>query len=212
MALNTGTCFLCNEEVDHRSIVKHIKTCLENKNYVSHPLSEKERIFLIKVYCGKEFWLYIEINGSCVLEDLDSYLRQVWLECCGHMSQFRINGQYYSCDGGMNKVIHRVLKVDTEFDYEYDFGDTTSLGGKVLSSRLGSLKNDIRLVAQNNLPADIVCATCPKKPEVICTICEEFICEACKEDHDGCEGEDFMLPVVNSPRMGVCGYCGPDDR
>ena len=29
------------------------------------------------------------------------------------------------------------------------------------------------------------------------------------QDHDGCT-EDFILPVVNSPRMGVCGYCGPD--
>ena len=126
------------------------------------------------------------------------------------MSQFKINDQRYSSNDGMNKVIHRTLKVDTKFDYEYDFGSTTWLEGKVISSRPGQLKNSIRLVARNHLPADIICETCDQKPDVICTECGEFICEKCKEDHDSCEGEDFMLPVVNSPRMGVCGYCGPD--
>jgi hypothetical protein len=204
---NTGTCFLCNEVVNHHSITKHVEKCLGND--ASHEPSEKECIFLIKVYCGKEFWLYIEINGSAKLEDLDYYLRGIWLECCDHMSQFKINGQRYSYDGGMNKIIHRTLKVDTSFDYEYDFGSTTWLEGKVLSSRPGQLKNKIRLVSRNHLPADIVCDTCQNKPDVICTECNELICETCKEDHDGCT-EDFILPVVNSPRMGVCGYYGPD--
>lgn len=205
---NTGTCFLCNQDVSHRTITKHIGKCLAND--LSHQLVEKEKILLIKVYSGKSFWLYIEINGSSNLEDLDSYLRGIWLECCGHMSQFEINSQYYSSDGGMNKVIHRVLRVDTEFDYEYDFGSTTLLEGKVISSRPGQLKDDIRLIARNHLPENVLCEICEKTPEVICTVCEGFICSTCKEDHDGCEGEDFMLPVVNSPRMGVCGYCGPD--
>ena len=209
MALsNTGTCFLCKDGVSHRTVTKHVEKCL--KNDASYQQAEKERIFLIKVYCGKEFWLYIEINGSAELEDLDQYLRNIWLECCHHMSQFKINDQRYSSNDGMNKVIHRTLKVDTKFDYEYDFGSTTWLEGKVISSRPGQLKNSIRLVARNHLPADIICETCDQKPDVICTECGEFICEKCKEDHDSCEGEDFMLPVVNSPRMGVCGYCGPD--
>lgn len=209
MALsNTGTCFLCKEKVSHRTITKHLAKCLKNNE--SHQPSEKENIFLIKIYCGKEFWLFIEMNSSAKLEDLDSYLRQIWLECCGHMSQFKINSQRYSSDGGMSKIICRILPVDTDFDYEYDFGSTTWLKGKVISSRPGQLKNNIRLVARNHLPEDMVCAKCSKKPEVICTDCWELICESCKEEHNNCSGEDFMLPVVNSPRIGVCGYCGPD--
>jgi hypothetical protein len=208
MALsNTGTCFLCNDKVSHRSITKHIEKCLVNN--ASHQPSEKENIFLIKVYCEKAFWLYIEINGSAKLGDLDDYLRRIWLESCGHMSQFEINDQRYSSNGGMNKVIHQTLKVGTEFDYEYDFGSTTWLEGKVISSRPGQLKNKIRLVARNHLPADLLCETCQNKPDIICMECQELVCEACKEDHGDC-GEDFMLPVVNSPRMGICGYCGPN--
>lgn len=209
MALtNTGTCFLCKGEVSHRAVTKHIEKCLKNDEL--HQNAEKERIFLIKIYCGKDFWLYIEINGSSKLEDLDSCLRHIWLECCGHMSQFKINNQRYSSDGGMRKIIHQILPVDTDFEYEYDFGSTTWLKGKVISSRLGQLKNNIRLIARNHLPADILCEICSKKPEVICTDCGDIICAVCKEEHDNCSGEDFMLPVVNSPRMGVCGYCGPN--
>lgn len=204
---NTGTCFLCKDEVSYRTATKHVEKCLENDT--PHQQAEKERIFLIKIYCGKAFWLYIEINGSANLEDLDSWLRHIWLECCHHLSQFKINGQRYSSDGDMNKVIHRALPVDTDFDYEYDFGSTTWLKGTVISSRPGQLKTKIRLVARNHLPSDIVCAVCSKKPEVICTECWDLVCSTCKEDHDSCSGEDFMLPVVNSPRMGVCGYCGP---
>jgi hypothetical protein len=36
-----------------------------------------------------------------------------------------------------------------------------------------------------------------------------FYCELHSEDHD-CEEAEMLLPVVNSPRMGMCGYTGPD--
>ena len=36
---------------------------------------------------------------------------------------------------------------------------------------------------------------------------DPFLCEVHTEKHD-C-GEEALLPVVNSPRMGMCGYTGP---
>ncbi len=35
---------------------------------------------------------------------------------------------------------------------------------------------------------------------------DDFFCDEHAEEH-ACE-EESLLPVVNSPRMGVCGYCG----
>ena len=71
---NVGTCLLCKEKVDHRFIIKHIDQCLEKNEWASvknnNPL-EKEKIFLIKVFSGKSFWLYIEINGNSTLDNLD---------------------------------------------------------------------------------------------------------------------------------------------
>ncbi|HEX7243833.1 MAG TPA: hypothetical protein VF263_26335, partial [Longimicrobiaceae bacterium] len=37
-----------------------------------------------------QYWLHLEMNGSAALDDLDDYLRVIWLECCGHMSRFSV--------------------------------------------------------------------------------------------------------------------------
>jgi hypothetical protein len=41
---------------------------------------------------AKEYWLDLELVGSASLEQLDKYLRAIWLECCGHLSKFTIGG------------------------------------------------------------------------------------------------------------------------
>lgn len=214
IAKNPGRCLLCNQTVEHRAVTKHLAQCLEKNTQQQKPQApEKEKIFLIKITAGKEFWLYIEMNGSATLETLDDFLRETWLECCGHLSEFIINGNGFSSDGNINmkKPIHKVLPINTEFDYEYDFGSTTHLQGKVLSARAGKLPEGVRLLARNHLPENIQCKVCQKKPDVICTSCYDFYCAKCRKKHaSNCDGEDYLLPVVNSPRMGVCGYTGHD--
>lgn len=207
---NIGTCFLCNEAIDHRSIVKHLDQCLEKKEERKTSSSQNENIFLLKIFSGKPFWLYVEVNGSATLDQLDSFLRNTWLECCGHMSEFNISGNTYSGNKAMKKTVQTLVDVGTEFDYEYDFGSTTELSGKVMSVRQGKLKKPVRLLARNHLPEDINCSTCKKNATVICSVCYEFFCNKCQKKHDDCDGEEFMMPVVNSPRMGVCGYTGED--
>jgi len=204
---NSGACLLCKQDVEHRYIMKHLSKCLEKT--ATEEASEKEKVYLFKISDGKLFWLYIEINGSSPLERLDYLLRETWLECCGHMSEFKINGKDYSSDGKMGQRIHRLFDADTEFDYEYDFGSTTMLKGKVISIRPGKLKIEVGLLARNHLP-NLQCSICEKDPILICSVCYDFFCKKCKKKHDDCDGESAMLPVVNSPRMGVCGYCGPE--
>lgn len=172
--------------------------------------SGKSEIFLIKVFAGKYFWLYIEINGNESLGVLDTFLRETWLECCGHLSQFTINEEDCSNNSSMKKTIQQTLDKGTKFSYEYDFGDTTELEGEVISIRPGKLNSHLRLIARNCLPEEIVCSRCTKRPEHICSVCYEFFCDKCVNQHKNCDGEEYMLPVVNSPRMGVCGYTGPE--
>ena len=68
----------------------------------------------------------------------------------------------------------------------------------------------IELLARNNMP-DFRCK-CGKPATDVCTEClwegNGFLCEKCAKSHE-C-GEDMLLPVVNSPRMGMCGYTGED--
>jgi hypothetical protein len=52
----------------------------------------------------KEYWLFLDIALNATLEDLDAFLRQIWLECCGHMSGF-----YPTTDNwGRGKIALRV--------------------------------------------------------------------------------------------------------
>jgi hypothetical protein len=104
------------------------------------------------------------------------------------------------------------VKVGDTFHYEYDFGSTTELTLKVVAKRDGVMKrNAIRLLARNQ-PPDIRCQ-CGKPAVWVCGECSwepsGWLCKACGKKHE-C-GDEMFLPVVNSPRVGVCGYTGPDD-
>lgn len=72
-------------------------------------------------------------------------------------------------------------------------------------------KQECRLLARNVSP-QFACAKCGAAADYIDTEVmysgeNPFYCEACTADLD----EDMLLPITNSPRMGVCGYCGEQD-
>ena len=100
-------------------------------------------------------------------------------------------------------------------DYEYDFGSTTALQIKVGKAFSISAHNDLVLLSRNE-PLQILCRVCAAKSAT--QICSVHLWEGTGLFCDGCAGkhaetcEDFadyaQMPVVNSPRMGVCGYEG----
>ena len=99
--------------------------------------------------------------------------------------------------------------MELKFIHEYDFGTTTELDMTCISERRGKVGAEIDIIARNDM-FEILCDECGKPAKQICTEClwegTGFLCESCAEDHE-C-GEEMLLPVVNSPRMGVCGYEG----
>ncbi|MCM1046729.1 MAG: hypothetical protein NC417_14590 [Candidatus Gastranaerophilales bacterium] len=99
------------------------------------------------------------------------------------------------------------------FGYEYDFGSTTELMITVVDYRTGIDRKEKVMILSRNNPPEILCDKCGKKPAVyICPECfyegDGYLCEDCAKTHE-C-GEEMLLDVCNSPRMGVCGYCGSD--
>lgn len=52
------------------------------------------------------FWFDAEVRGTATLTDVDSYLRAIWLECCGHMSRFSLEG-WGSRESGQPTVLTR---------------------------------------------------------------------------------------------------------
>jgi hypothetical protein len=208
--ISDGICNYCKKTFLGRAMKVHLKSCKER---IDNFVVGNKRIFLIKVSC-EPFWIYFEINSESTLEDIDKFLRDIWLECCWHLSLFRIDDIVYSSDEGgefddksISTKLSNVLSVGKKFYHEYDFGTTTYLMLEVISERTGSIK-DIDIIARNNIPK-FKCK-CGKPTENICSQCiyegKGFLCKECSKTHE-C-GEDSLLPYVNSPRTGFCGYTG----
>ena len=200
-------------------MTRHLNSCIPKTMGSEDKQHRKRKFFHIVVmgYYKPEYWMHLAVSANAKLQIIDRFLRDTWLECCGHLSAFDINGLRYSVspmgeydERGMNKKIGEILGPGSVFHHEYDFGSTTVLGLKVPSEFEAKIKGDsIRILARNDAP-DIKCEECGKMATQVCSQCiyggAGWLCDDCVKDHE-C-GEDMMLPVVNSPRVGVCGYFG----
>jgi hypothetical protein len=207
-----GSCNFCRNKFSGNTMTKHLQSCSERAK--SQIPDSNEKLFLFRAGAGP-FWVYFEANSSSKLKEMDSFLRDLWLECCGHLSSFTINNERYDIspepgygDKSMNDSLKDILKVGSKFLHEYDFGTTTELNIKCLSERSGNVE-DIDIVAKNDLP-EFRC-NCENLAKEMCTECMEegkdfFLCKNCSKEHK-CD-EEMFLPIVNSPRMGMCGYTG----
>ena len=166
-----------------------------------------------------EFWLHLGVPAAATLDDLDAFLRTIWLECCGHLSQFEFQDATYVSNpvvagdlGGssMKVALGSLLRPGLLFYHQYDFGSPTDLSLTVVGERpLPRARKPIQLLARNEAPA-IRCSVCGALATQVCGEClyegSWWLCEGCAGEHE-C-GEEALLPVVNSPGVGTCGYVG----
>ena len=230
--VSKGKCIFCNATFSKAAMTKHLKSCKQRKAAIESSLEKrrslKTKIFHIVVE-GRflpQYWMHLEAPANATLEDLDDFLRDIWVECCGHMSVFTIQGARYITGAGIDSMwvgigfvsggrdmdiaLSKVLSLGLKFRYEYDFGTTTELTLKVVAEREGEIAGEpIQLLARNE-PPSITCDVCGKIATQVCTQCiwdnKGWLCDECAREHE-C-GEDMLLPVVNSPRVGMCGYTG----
>ena len=207
MATTTkGNCYLCGAEISKSAMKTHI---------LKKHSSEGEECALFKVEGGykKGYWLYIDVPLDETLEAVDQFLRDIWLECCDHMSIFRMKDEYWDEDDDYGKAFEiGSIPVGTQLIHEYDMGDTT----RTLVTVMGRIRRPpqnkaVRLLARN-VPPKFTCANCGAEADYIdrdaIYSCENpFCCARCAEGRE----ESALLPVTNSPRMGVCGYAGERD-
>lgn len=214
---STGKCIFCKKTFSQNGISKHLASCDIRKKENLKDENSDTNIFLIRASAGP-FWVYFEINSFERLDRIDRFLRKLWVECCGHLSMFKIDDQVYTGyqdheydDKNLDYELKDIIRIGNSFLYEYDFGSTTYINLKCISERKGLLDDVIKVLARNELP-DFRCETCDKPAKEICVECiydeKGLLCESCADKHK-C-GEEFLLPVVNSPRMGICGYTGGD--
>lgn len=236
MAKSTrGYCKYCGKEYTRTGMLKHLQSCKKRMEVCenSKKMSAYYELMLYGTY-NKDYWLIIQIKENATLECLDQFIRDIWVECCGHLSAFDIEGVRYEQipdndflwgkpAEDMSHKLKEVLEVGMEIGYEYDFGSTTELTIKVVDFyKAPEQKENVTILSRNN-PIQFTCLVCGKNPAVwidpIKMYNEDpFWCEECLEKYENGELDEeieveesgYLLPVTNSPRMGVCGYEGSD--
>ena len=204
-----GKCIYCGEMFPQKGIAKHLAKHLSDLE--KEKPAENERGYHISVNTG-EMFLQLLVKGSATFKTLDSFLRKIWLDCCGHLSGFR----HKDFQIRTSEKLFRVLSEKMKIEYVYDYGSSTLFSLLVAGVYQIEPKESVVLLSRNE-PLRIMCRVCEKKPaSFICTVhmyeTEECLfCTTCAEEHGKvCDDfEDYAsMPVVNSPRMGVCGYEG----
>jgi len=219
--ISKGQCHLCSGTFSKAAMTKHLKSCKQKKDISTTTSARAQKTkSLHLVVEGRylpDYWMHLEVPANATLEVLDRFLREIWLECCGHMSAFTIGGTVYSVapmaefdDKSMKVKLDKALSPGMEFYYEYDFGTTTDLALKVVAEgQAEGVGKSIHVIARND-PPPITCVSCGKTATQVCTEClwddGGWLCDKCAAEHE-CD-EDMFLPVVNSPRVGECGYTG----
>jgi len=215
-------------------MTRHLTSCLAKHDQApeaGESKAKKGKLFhvVVEAKYNPDYWLHLEMPATTKLETLDHFLRDIWLECCGHLSAFKIEGQKRSPvrslsallaadpmdwrdpdEVDMENRLGEVLRKGSKLSYEYDFGSTTKLTLKVVSEREGLVgkANDVHLLARND-PPYIPCSRCQKAQATIIDMedTNEWFCDQCAVQVGLTESE-MTLPVVNSPRTGVCAYTG----
>src|SRR4030042_1470894 len=129
--VSSGKCSLCGGTFDKAAMTRHLKTC-EQKMESSKAGRKTKHAFhlLVEGRYQPEYWMHIEAPADATLDTLDRFLRDTWLECCGHMSEFEIEGTRYPVepmdlgDESMDVKLRDVLSPGTKFTYVYVFGST----------------------------------------------------------------------------------------
>jgi hypothetical protein len=216
-----GLCLYCSAEVTRTTAPAHLRECSERKAALKSTANKRQSVYQAEVYYLRaeatylpEFWLDLEVRGDAQLQDLDDYLRAIWLECCGHMSAFTLGGwgtPQLAKEGFVGDVFRHRAKIM----HVYDFGTESWTTLKRLSVRQGqpATLRPISLMVRNQLP-EVVCLECGAPAQWLCSECvvEEdrmgFLCARHRKTHPH-DNYGAPLKVVNSPRLGLCGYMGP---
>jgi hypothetical protein len=204
-----GKCIYCTEIVASHEIKKHLEKHL--KDLEKQSKSVKNETFCHVEVVSNEMFLHLLVKGNAKMKEIDNFLKAIWLDCCGHMSGFyHKNFKIKKTD-----LVEDIFSPKVKIKYDYDYGSTTTL--TLIAHKQYQLEGKKNLILlSRNEPLKILCSICKKKSATcLCSTClweiDAYFCENCSEKHSSecSDFEDYAnMPVVNSPRMGECGYEG----
>ena len=230
-AIPPGACAFCGREVAAAGIARHLTSCPARQAAVAKAEASKRKAqplyhIVVRDAVAGIYWLHLEAPAATTLQEIDAYLRAIWVECCGHMSHFVFGTTHYQeliddffALGDQKNITTKIgecFRPGLKGKYEYDFGTPTELKIEVVEVREGKplTGKPVALLARNNLPA-YTCTECGAPATHICMQCYFeagepacYLCAAHAKSH-GCTLYGGPKQRFNSPRTGRCGYHGP---
>ena len=212
-----GRCRFCGRSFGKGAMTRHLQTCPQRPGPAVAAPTVKSFHLIVEGREQPEYWLHLAAPATVALQSLDDFLRAIWLECCGHLSSFIIDDTRYEAipldddwadpeEQTMDGELGCYLRDGLRFYHEYDYGATTELVLRVVG--IGETDAaDLQLLARND-PPDLRCRVCAapavRIDPTVWEPADGLLCAACaaKEIAE----PDTLLPVVNSPRAGVCNY------
>ena len=203
-----GECKYCKEMVAHNKITTHFTKHL--KEIAKAKTTAKQSAHL--VISAGPYFLHVLISADTALEELDQFLRKIWLECCGHLSSFSY--ERWGDEMEMDTEIVDAFSFKNKLEYCYDFGTSTEL--TISLKNIYAIETEELVLLSRNEPLKILCSKCNKN--IATSICsvhlydgEGYLCKDCEKTHKK-ECEDYAdyakMKLVNSPRVGDCAYEG----
>lgn len=117
-----GKCEFCGGTFGKIAMKRHVMSCPQRQTALEAEARQRKpqtpRLFhlLVEGQYAPMYWLHLDVRADAKLKDLDKFLRDIWLECCGHLSAFTIEGQRYSIspideldEANMNATLSEVL-------------------------------------------------------------------------------------------------------
>lgn len=221
---STGKCELCGKSYRKSGMTRHLQSCVTKSTLPKEPGRRDKSIHLfVEDDYRPEYWMHLAVQKNAQLLDLDQYLRDIWLECCLHLSSFFIGEAEYKWQifemddflaafgdrelNSMEVELELLAPPGTRFSYWYDYGTTTELRLRSLGEVAADGGSQISLLARNDA-LEIDCSNCGAPATWVSPAEDDWIamtaglCDACAP------ASEYRLPIVNSPRCGVCAYDG----
>ena len=221
---SSGKCELCGRSYRKSGMTRHLQSCMAKTRPPGEPRSGDKSIHLfVEDDYRPEYWLHLAVAATAELWELDQYLRDVWLECCLHLSSFFVGRAEYKWQifemddffaafgqrelNSMEVELGLAAPPPTKFSYWYDYGTTTELRLRTAGELAGNGSDQITLLARNDQP-EIGCSVCGAPATWVSPAEDDWIamtaglCDVCAP------ASEYRLPIVNSPRCGVCAYDG----
>lgn len=214
-----GDCSYCGAAVARGGARRHLDACAARRAVIERAEANggpRETLLHLRVVDENwgSFWLDLEMRGGATLKKLDEYLRAIWLECCGHLSRFS-RGSWGADEISMRRRAADVFQRGAPVTHTYDFGDSSYTQVTLVTTREGvpTTRWPIALMVRNRLP-EAPCAKCGEPATHLCLAClqgSDGVATFCAEHRKQHRHAHWPSPVplVNSPRLGMCGYEGP---